>query len=72
MPRNRRLTKKPITRNAQKWRNEVDGVRQFLRELADIDPDLLGGWPGKQRAYYQTRLDDLLAHPPRQRKVATA
>ena len=65
MPRKPRTTKKPIPRTRAGWENEVTGVRRFLEELKTMDTDLLSGWPGKQQAYYQTRLDDLLAHPPR-------
>lgn len=65
MARNPRTTKKPIPRTRAGWENEVMGVRRFLSELETMDADLLSGWPSKQRAYYQTRLDDLLAHPPR-------
>lgn len=72
MPRTPRLTKKPLPRTRQGWQNEVDGIRGFLDELRDVDGDLLGGWAGKQRAYYTERLNDLLAHPPRQRQKATA
>lgn len=68
MKRVPRTTKRPIPRTWGKWAAEVDGIRGFLRELSDVDPDLLGGWPGKQRAYYTARLADLLAHEPRRGK----
>ena len=59
-----RLTRKPLPRARKAWEREVAGVRRFLRQLERLDPDLLGGWPGKQQDYYQKRLQDLESHPP--------
>ncbi len=59
-----RLTRRPIPADRERWQNEVAGVRRFLavldgrRTLAKLE------WTRKQRAYYRTRLKDLLMHPP--------
>lgn len=61
--------RKPIPTRKDAWMREVAGIRRFLRQLKDVDPSLMGGWGGKQTAYYRARLKVLLAHPPRGLKI---
>jgi len=65
MKRPPRLTKKPLPATPAGWAREIEGTRKFLIELKQLDPNLLGGWPGKQLSYYSDRMRDLLNNPPK-------
>lgn len=68
MPSQERAKLRPVPRDPHLWAKEVDGIRAFLDRVGAYAEVWGQGWVERMREYYQSRLELLLASPPKSSK----
>ena len=58
------LTTRRIPLTVEGWRNEVKGIRRFLKRSQKLGRDNGPEWVQKTVKYYEQRLEDLLDNAP--------